>query len=295
MPKASRAHRARAFTLIELLVVIAIIAVLIGLLLPAVQKVRATAARIKCANNLKQIGLAFHIYHDTHGTLPALTSSRSAPKYGDYEGSILVTLLPYIEQDALFQCAMTNRALTWEASAGPRRVLETPMNLYQCPSDATIVGGLAPNGWGASSYSCNLQLFGAVRGGGQSDVPRYALSAIPDGTSNTIAFSEQFAIQKRYDFGGGNLWAYPGIDYAGQWQWPPVFANTRTFGSDAFGVPQTNATREIADKRFAHSAHSVVNCCLADGSIRGVGASVTQATWQNALTPADGNVLGSDW
>ena len=161
MPKASRAHRARAFTLIELLVVIAIIAILIGLLLPAVQKVRSVAARIKCANNLKQIGLAVHNYHDTHGTLPAFTASRSVPKYGNYEGNIFITLLPFIEQDALFRLAMTNPVTTWEADSG--RVKEAPIRLYQCPSDSTSIGGLHYNGWGGSGYSCNLQLFGGAQ------------------------------------------------------------------------------------------------------------------------------------
>jgi prepilin-type N-terminal cleavage/methylation domain-containing protein len=126
-------NRSAAFTLIELLVVIAIIAVLIGLLLPAVQKVRAAAARVQCANNLKQIGLACHNYHDANEGFP--TQSNSA-----LDGTWVLQLAPFFEQDPLCQqwsaAVGSNPSFAQLVKGGPNSLQATVLKILVCPADA---------------------------------------------------------------------------------------------------------------------------------------------------------------
>jgi prepilin-type N-terminal cleavage/methylation domain-containing protein len=304
MPRFISVRRRRGFTLIELLVVIAIIAVLIGMLLPAVQKVREAAARTQCSNNLKQLGLAVHNYAGVYGTrLPPLTSATGAPNFGKYNGGILITLLPFLEQDNLFKAAMANPNDTWDVNVpGGGPVRTQLVKTYQCPADFTITDGWSAakvGQWKGASYGANYLVVGNIHvPNTNADVPQYTIANIPDGTSNTIFVAEMYANEASTPNGCGggcgNVWAYPGIDWG--WQLTPVMANFWTFNNFAYNPPQIKPTAAAADKRLAQGIHTgQVMVLLGDGSARGVSSGVTQLTWQNALIPDDGQVLGPDW
>ncbi|HET6573887.1 MAG TPA: DUF1559 domain-containing protein [Fimbriiglobus sp.] len=188
----------RGFTLIELLVVIAIIAILIGLLLPAVQKVREAAARTQCSNNVKQLALACHNYESSNGTLPPFAIATTS----DY-GSAHYLLLPYIEQDNLYR----------QANGVSFNVRTAAVKTFTCPTDPTVTAGVftsqavnypyngtAPNRisvngvpYGAASYVINGQIVTAGMANGHPTRGATTLIGISDGSSNTILFAERMA------------------------------------------------------------------------------------------------------
>ena len=193
-----------AFTLIELLVVIAIIAVLIGLLLPAVQKVREAAARTQCTNNLKQIGLAMHLYHDAYNKLPMgeFTRVGLAPSPG---WTWCTMIWPFIEQDNLFRQVAPNLATVNNVPApgtppvpSAANGLGQSLSVFVCPSDAgnavntafsSTVSGITYTGYGKSNYVINRRVLGP---GVNGDTPNnYSLNRITDGTSNVILAGER--------------------------------------------------------------------------------------------------------
>ncbi len=197
----------RGFTLVELLVVIAIIGILIALLLPAVQAAREAARRAQCTNGLKQLGLAFHNYHDSFRTFPPYTRAGASMTslYNLANYSALVTILPYIEQNALYEQVKTasgnfyyptNQKVA-SASQTPNQIAQaTAVSTFTCPSDKAFPSGENPTSLGTSNYAVcagsnvGWGLSSSLQNGVFRAIVDTSMASITDGTSNTIMLGE---------------------------------------------------------------------------------------------------------
>jgi prepilin-type N-terminal cleavage/methylation domain-containing protein len=305
----------RAFTLVELLVVIAIIAVLIGLLLPAVQKVREAAFRTECGNNLRQLGLAVHNYASAYNSKlpPGASAPQITPTVLAYQ-SLFFTLLPYMEQDNMYKigmnAAMSNGGQTWMGMLPTGPIYKAGfVKTFVCPSDATNPGDVPVQqvdptltgsfpGWVACSYGFNYQLFASLNSP-PNWVSPYRNGAIPDGNSNTIFFTERFGFYPATSNPTlGNMWAWPanvpippsaGPHDAAMFSYPPS-------PTGLTGLPQVGIVPNQADPTLAQSAHTgTILCGLGDASVRNVSATVSLLSWSYAVNPADGGIVGPDF
>jgi prepilin-type N-terminal cleavage/methylation domain-containing protein len=300
----------RAFTLIELLVVIAIIAILIGLLLPAVQKVRESAARSACTNNLHQLGIAVQALNDTRGTLPPLCAPCADPsqagcfttiqgQYNHQNYTLLAYMLPYIEQSNIFNL-MTP---TGYAGGQYMKLVKT----YLCPSDSTTTNGLSQtanggaNNWGGSNYGANYLVFGDPPNGSVQGQARFP-ATLRDGTTNTVLFAERYAtcgVTGNVNAGNtyGALWADSNS------VWRPAFCmnnisnNPTGPGYPACAMFQVNPSPlNGCDNGRAQSSHTGgINVGLGDGSVRFLSGTMSPTTWALACDPRDGAPMPSDW
>jgi len=324
--RSSLPRRRSAFTLIELLVVIAIIAILIGLLLPAVQKVREAAARSSCSNNLHQIGVACHSYHDTYGQLPPAVYLGRGIGFTDennFGPNWAVMILPYMENGPLYNQVSTN-IQNYQLFSVPngaagsndqnwRNVRGNKIKNYNCPSEqfGDILGNRASGNWargnyGANSgpggvnemaYGANANYNGWGQAGGVMCVNWGAgIHRIEDGSSNTIMVAHIRVGPAANDMRGSWAFGEPGGSYLAAAAIGDSYGPNDT-GCCSDDVRGCNDRPDIAmgcwngdyGQGSSRSAHTGgVLCAMGDASVKFIKSAITQQQWYYMLSRCHG-------
>lgn len=331
LPRNSNRHRS-GFSLIELLVVIAIIAILIGLLLPAVQKVRESAARTENANKVKQLSLGAHSYHDQMKVFPAAGVFSGVAREGAVTGTGHFQLMPYVEQNNLFQSTygpfkrtvkntingvVTNSVTNFAFNGYQAHRASGLVKLFVSATDPTIVGVESP-----CSFMMNMLVFnGSLK-----------LDKMTDGASNTLFFAEGYTRCRSRTMNAAGTITY-NYNYFREWNYDPYATESGYNVLSSAGPPATTTYDYLAQKTYPYFTGAAAgggaggvtvsasgppfevrpapDACsfskpqsttsgglligLADGSVRIVASTVEPATFSAATTPSGGEVLDGNW
>ena len=282
-----RVDRRVGFSLIELLVVIAIIAILIGLLLPAVQKVREAASRSQCINNLKQLGVAFHGYHDAQQSFPSGGDNGPTNCCAADDGETdrltwAYHTLPYIEQSNL------HRLLSPDTAANRNNLKTKPIATFICPTRRTVqlYQGVTKSDY-ASNCGTNANNGVTVKTYNGTTKQTSVMSAIKDGTSNTLMLAET-RVHLSFMFNGGGCCSDNEDVFTAGWADDVGRLGTNPPEPD---IEDPTLDSALADGRFGSSHNGGLNAVMADGSVRFIRFTVTQATFQNLCIKNDRNKI----
>jgi prepilin-type N-terminal cleavage/methylation domain-containing protein/prepilin-type processing-associated H-X9-DG protein len=297
--------RRRGFTLIELLVVIAIIAILIGLLVPAVQKVREAAVRLQCVNNLKQVALAAHNYHGSYSRFPPAVNIPGEENFGwpmapdpNKWYGLHMALFPYYEQDNLRKNMIDNVVNPqYQNCIGPNSVGAQIVKILLCPSDGAMP--TPPVGVYVGTYYFGLTSYGGCSGtsatttNGKQSLQNgifymnssVRFSEITDGTSNTLFFGERSR---------KNLPATNTSQSLGGWAWANFFAqedNTMNTSEPMERFDPSAPPNDLNQFGSLHSGGLLANFAFADGSVKPISNSINLIVFQRLATRGGGEVV----